>query len=51
MHAHPICLNVFSYVVVHYRPVVYLLYNLISLYTARIPYYRGVVYKSKYLKL
>ena len=35
----------------HYRLVVYLLNNFISLYMARISYYRGVVYKFKYLKL
>jgi len=35
----------------HYRPVVYLLNNLIGLYIVRVPYYRGVVYKIKYLKL
>jgi len=51
MHAYSACLNVFSYIVVHYRLVVYLLNNLISLRTARMPYYRGVVYKSEYLKL
>jgi len=51
MHAHPVCLNIFLYIVVHYRPVIYLLNNLIGLYTARISYYMGVVYKFKYLKL
>jgi len=50
-HAHPICLNIFLYIVVHYRPVIYLLNNLISFYIARISYYREVVYKFKYLKL
>ena len=42
MHAHPIYLNVFLYIVVHYRLVVYLLNNLISLYTARMSYYKEV---------
>jgi len=51
MYAHPIYLNVFSYIVVHYRLVVCLLNNFISLCTARMPYYRGVVYKFEYLKL
>jgi len=51
MHAYPVYSNVFSYIVVYYRLVVYSLNNLISLRTARMPYYRGVVYKSKYLKL
>jgi len=51
MHIHPAYLNVFLYIVIYYRPVVYLLNNLISLYIARIPYYRGVIYKFKYLKL
>jgi len=51
MHAHPICLNVFSYIVMHYRLVVCSLNNFISLCTARMPYYREVVYKFKYLKL
>jgi len=50
MHIYPIYLNVFLYIVVHYRLVVYLLNNLISLYIARMPYYRGVVYKFKYFK-
>jgi len=51
MHVYSACLNVFLYIVVYCRLVVYLLNNLISLYTARMPCYRGVVYKSKYLKL
>jgi len=51
MYIRPIYLNVFLYIVVHYRLVICLLNNLISLYTARMPYYRGVVYKIKYLKL
>jgi len=51
MHAHPICLNIFLYIVVHYRLVVYSLNNLIGLRTARMPYYKGVVYEIKYLKL
>jgi len=51
MHVYPIYLNIFLYVVVYYRPVICLLNNLISLYIARIPYYRGVVYEIKYLKL
>jgi len=51
MHVHPICLNVFSYIVVHYRLVVYLLNNFISFCTARVPCYREVVYEFKYLKL
>jgi len=51
MHAHSVGLNVFSYIVVHYRPVVYSLNNLISLRTARMFCYRGIVYKFKYLKL
>jgi len=51
MHVYPACLNVFLYVVVYYRLVVYLLNNLIGLYMARMPYYRGVVYEIKYLKL
>jgi hypothetical protein len=33
------------------RLVVYLLNNLISLYIARMSYYRGIIYKYKYLKL
>jgi len=51
MHTHPTYLNVFLYIVVHRRLVVYLLNNLISLRTARMPYYRGVVYEFKYLRL
>jgi len=51
MYVHPIYLNIFPYIVVHYRPVIYLLNNLIGLYMARISYYRGVIYKFKYLKL
>jgi hypothetical protein len=50
-HAYPAYLNIFSYVVVYYRPVIRLLNNLIGLYTARMSYYRGVVYKFEYLKL
>jgi len=45
MHTHPIYLNIFLYIVVYYRLVVYLLNNFISLYIARMPYYRGVIYK------
>jgi len=51
MHAHPICLNVFLYIVVHRRPVVCLLNNFINFRMARVPCYRGVVYKFEYLKL
>jgi len=51
MHAYPACLNVFPYIVVHCRPVICLLNNLIGLYTAMMSYYGGVVYKFKYLKL
>jgi len=51
MHAYPIYLNIFSYIVVHYRLLVYLLNNFINLYIAKMPYYRGVLYKFKYLKL
>jgi len=51
MHAYSICSNIFSYIVVHYRLVIYSLNDLISLCTARMSYYRGVIYKFKYLKL
>jgi len=51
MHAYSVCLNVFLYVVIHYRLVIYLLNDLIGLRTARMSCYRGVVYKFKYLKL
>jgi len=51
MYAYPICLNIFLYIVVYYRLAVYLLNNFISLYIARMTYYRGVVYEFKYLKL
>jgi hypothetical protein len=51
IYVYPIYLNIFLYIVVHYRLVIYLLNNLIGLYIARMSYYRGVVYKFKYLKL
>ena len=51
LYTYSIYLNIFLYIVVHYRPVVYSLNNLISLYIARISYYRRVVYKFEYLKL
>jgi len=51
MHAHFTGSNVFSYIVVYYRLVVCSLNNLISLRTARMSYYRGIVYKFEYLKL
>jgi len=51
MYARSVGSNVFSYIVVHCRPVVCLLNNLISLCTARISCYRGIVYKFEYLKL
>jgi len=51
MHAHSIYLNIFLYIVVHYKLVIYLLNNLIGFYMARMPYYKGVIYKFKYLKL
>jgi len=51
IHVYPVCLNVFLYIVVYYRLVVYLLNDFISLCTARISYYRGVIYEFKYLKL
>jgi len=50
-HARSTGSNVFLYIVVHYRPVVYSLNNLISLRTARISYYRGIIYEFEYLKL
>jgi len=50
MYVYSIYLNVFSYIVIYYRPVVYSLDNLIGLYIARMPYYRGIVYEFKYLK-
>jgi len=50
-HVYPVCSNVFPYIVVYYRLVIYLLNNLIGLCIARMSYYRGVVYKFKYLKL
>jgi len=51
MHVYSIYLNVFLYVVVYYKLVIYLLNNLISLYIVRMPYYQKIVYKIKYLKL
>jgi hypothetical protein len=51
MTIYSIYLNVFLYVVVYYRLVVYSLNNLISLYIARMSYYKGIVYKFKHLKL
>jgi len=51
MHVHPVYLNVFPYIVMHCRLVIYLLNDLIGLRTARMSYYKGVVYKFKYLKL
>jgi len=50
MHTYSACLNVFLYIVVHYRLVVCLLNNFISFRTARVPYYRGVIYEFEYLK-
>ena len=50
-YVYSIYLNIFLYIVVYYRLVVYLLNDLISFYMARISYYRGVIYKFKYLKL
>jgi len=50
-YAYPVYLNVFLYIVVHYRLVVCLLNDFISLYMARMSYYRGVVYKFEYIKL
>jgi len=49
-HVYPTYLNIFLYIIVHYRLVVYSLNNLIGFYIARMPYYRGVVYEFKYLK-
>jgi len=43
-------LLLFLYIVVYYRLVIYLLNNFIGLYTAKVPYYRGIIYKFKYLK-
>jgi len=51
MYIHSACSNVFLYIVMHYRPVIYSLNNLISLYTAKMFYYRGIIYEFKYLKL
>jgi len=51
MHAYPIYLNVFLYIVVHYKLVIYLLNNFINLYMARVFYYKGIIYKLKYFKL
>jgi len=51
MYAYSTYLNIFSYIVVHYRLVIYSLNNLISLCTARISCHRGVVYEFEYFKL
>ena len=50
INIHSAYLNIFLYIVVHYRLVIYLLDYLIYLYTARIFYYRRVIYKFKYLE-
>ena len=46
-----VCLDIFLYIVIYYRLVIRLLYYLICLYTARMSYYKRVIYKFKYLKL
>jgi len=51
IHVYSIYLNVFLYIAIYYKLVIYSLNNLIGLYTARMPYYRGIIYKFKYLKL
>jgi len=51
MYAYSVYLNVFLYIVMHYRLVIYSLNDLISFCMARMSYYRGVIYKFKYLKL
>jgi hypothetical protein len=50
IYAYPAYSNVFPYIVVYYRPVIHSLNNLIGFCIARISYYRGIVYKFKYLK-
>ena len=44
-------INILSHIVVHYRLIIYLLDYFIYLYTAKISYYKRVIYKFKYLKL
>jgi len=51
MYIYPIYLNVFLYIVMYYRLVIYLLNDFIGLCIARISYYRKVIYEFKYLKL
>jgi len=50
MNTRSIYLNIFSHIVIHYRPVICLLDYLIHFYTARMSRYRKVVYKFEYLK-
>jgi len=50
MNTRSVYLDVFSHIAVHYRLVIRLLNYLIRLRTARVSYYRRVVYKFKYLK-
>jgi len=50
MYIYSVYLNIFLYIVIYYRLVVYLLNNFIGLYIAKMPYYREIVYKFKYLK-
>ena len=51
MNARSVRLDIFLYIVVHYKPVICLLNYLIRLYAAKISCYRRVIYKFKYLKL
>ena len=51
IYIYPIYLNIFPYIVVYYRLVIYLLNNLIGLRISRMSYYRGIIYNFKYLKL
>jgi hypothetical protein len=43
--------DIFSYIVVYYRPVICSLNYFICFYTAKISYYKRIIYKFKYFKL
>ena len=51
MDTRSVYLNIFLYIVIYYKLVIYVLNNFIGFYIARIFYYEEIIYKFKYFKL
>ena len=50
MNIYSVHLDIFLYIIIYYRLIIYLLNYFIYFYMARMSYYRKIVYKFKYFK-